>query len=157
MFSGLVSRNFTRLFKFTVFALALTGAAQMPIFKRYYIADIPGLGWLADFYLTNKIHYAFAAVLLGMIAYLITVYLGVLAKRYQLTLSGRIKGVLFMGVVATGILRVIKNLSSVTMDPLSVMLVDWTHLGFSILLGIAALAAVLAGRRDYLKRKVPAD
>ena len=32
----------------TVFFLTLTGFGQMPIFKRYYIADIPGLGWLAD-------------------------------------------------------------------------------------------------------------
>ena len=30
----------------TVFFLTLTGFGQMPIFKRYYIADIPGLGWL---------------------------------------------------------------------------------------------------------------
>ena len=28
----------------TVFFLTLTGFGQMPIFKRYYIADIPGLG-----------------------------------------------------------------------------------------------------------------
>ena len=31
----------------TVFFLTLTGFGNMPIFKRYYIADIPGLGWLA--------------------------------------------------------------------------------------------------------------
>ena len=30
----------------SVFFLALSGFGQMPIFKRYYIADIPGLGWL---------------------------------------------------------------------------------------------------------------
>ena len=31
----------------TVFFLTLSGFGQMPIFKRYYIADIPGFGWLA--------------------------------------------------------------------------------------------------------------
>jgi len=30
----------------TVIFLVLSGFGQMPIFKRYYIADIPGLGWL---------------------------------------------------------------------------------------------------------------
>jgi hypothetical protein len=29
----------------TLFAMALTGFGQMPIFKRYYISDIPGMGW----------------------------------------------------------------------------------------------------------------
>ena len=33
-----------RLFAVTVFGLGLTGVAQMPIFSRYYIADIPGFG-----------------------------------------------------------------------------------------------------------------
>lgn len=153
MIKHLISRNFSVLFKLTVFALALTGAAQMPIFKRYYIASLPGLGWLSDFYLTNKLHYVFAALLLGMLAYLATLYLGVLAKQYRLTLSGRIKSLLFIAVAATGILRVIKNLDSVTLNPLTVMLVDWFHLGFSVFLGLVALFALLAGKKEYLKRK----
>ena len=40
--------------------LTLSGFGQMPIFKRYYIADIPGLGWLAKFYITHYIHYGHA-------------------------------------------------------------------------------------------------
>ncbi len=46
--------------------MALTGFAQMPIFKRYYVADMPGLGWLAEFYVTHLIHYGLAAVFLGV-------------------------------------------------------------------------------------------
>jgi hypothetical protein len=41
----------------TVLFLTLSGFGQMPIFKRYYIADIPGFGWLAQFYVTHYIHY----------------------------------------------------------------------------------------------------
>ena len=52
-----------------VFMMALTGFGQMPIFKRYYIADIPGLGWLAAYWVTHYIHYLGAALLLGIGAY----------------------------------------------------------------------------------------
>lgn len=59
----------------SVLLLALTGFGQMPVFKRYYIADIPGLGWLARFYITHAIHYITAAIFLGIIGYRATVYL----------------------------------------------------------------------------------
>ena len=59
-----------------IFALmAFSGFGQMPIFKRYYIADIPGMGWAADFYLTHYIHYLGAIVLLGFFSYVVTDYL----------------------------------------------------------------------------------
>ncbi|MDJ0667751.1 MAG: hypothetical protein QNJ61_10750, partial [Desulfobacterales bacterium] len=46
--------------------MGLSGFGQMPIFKRYYIADLPGLGWLAQFYTTHYIHYLGAILLLGI-------------------------------------------------------------------------------------------
>ena len=55
-----------------IFFLILTGFGQMPIFKRYYIADIPGLGWLAQFYVTFLIHYIAATLLIVFIFYLLT-------------------------------------------------------------------------------------
>ena len=68
-----ISRPLRWIYLTTTFFLVLTGFGQMPIFKRYYIADIPGLGWLAEFFVTHYIHYLGAIVLLGLIAY---IYLG---------------------------------------------------------------------------------
>lgn len=130
--------------------MALTGAAQMPIFKRYYISDIPGLGWLADFYLTNKIHYLFGAVLIFLALYLVTVFVLARKRDFQLTPSGLLRSGLYAAVMATGVCRVVKNLPFVTLDPLAVMLIDWTHLGFAILLGITALYAFFRGRLPYM-------
>ena len=48
------------LYLISLFFLVLTGFGQMPVFKRYYIADIPGLGWLAQFFVTHYMHYLFA-------------------------------------------------------------------------------------------------
>lgn len=52
-----------------LFFITLSGFAQMPIFARYHISDIPGLGWLADFYVTHAVHYIMAALLLALGAY----------------------------------------------------------------------------------------
>lgn len=40
--------------------LIFTGLGCLPLFKRYYITEIPGLQWTADFYLLTKLHYIFA-------------------------------------------------------------------------------------------------
>ena len=74
------------LYMFTVFFLVLSGFGQMPIFKRYYIADIPGLGWLAKFYITHYIHYLGAILLLGVCAYYITDYFMFNFKKKKLTM-----------------------------------------------------------------------
>jgi formate dehydrogenase subunit gamma len=41
-------------------ALIFTGLGCLPLFKRYYITEIPGFAWTADFYTVTKIHYLFA-------------------------------------------------------------------------------------------------
>ncbi|WP_432735255.1 iron-sulfur cluster-binding protein [Maridesulfovibrio sp. FT414] len=139
------------LFKVSVFFMALTGMAQMPIFKRYYISDLPGLGWLADFYLTNKLHYMFAAVLLFLSFYLVTEYLVKVRPLSRLTTSGLWRALFYLMVFVTGGLRVLKNLPSMTFDPYFVMLFDWAHLGFAILLGIVAMTAFFKGRLPYVQ------
>jgi len=59
------------IYVLTLFFITLSGFGQMPIFKRYYIADIPGLGWLAQFYVTHIIHYAAASVLIALVLYIL--------------------------------------------------------------------------------------
>jgi hypothetical protein len=75
MQKNLSQRWITLGFGVTLFISALTGFAQMPIFKRYYIADLPGLGWLAQFYTTYWLHYVSAIALIAVSAYLATDYL----------------------------------------------------------------------------------
>jgi formate dehydrogenase subunit gamma len=40
--------------------LIFSGLGCLPLFKRYYITEIPGFAWTADFYTVTKIHYLFA-------------------------------------------------------------------------------------------------
>lgn len=131
----------------SVIGLTISGLAQMPIFKRYYVADIPGLGWLADFYLTHKIHYAGAILFLFLVGYSVSQYLGGQRFRFRITLLGWARVLVLAGLVITGLLRAAKNLSSVAFDPLTVVIIDWTHLGMAILLLVLAIIVLFGPRR----------
>lgn len=126
-----------------LFAMALTGVAQMPIFKRYYIADIPGLGWLAKYYLTHALHYLGASLLLVLVAYCMAVYLLSLRKRYVLTGSALVRIALLGAIVGTGGFRVLKNLPGLSFSPGFTQFIDIAHLSFMMLLFLVGAAAVL--------------
>ena len=66
------NRSMRYLYLLTVFFMSLTGFGQMPIYKRYYLSDIPGFGWLANFWTTRYVHYVGAALLLAGVS--MTVY-----------------------------------------------------------------------------------
>jgi hypothetical protein len=92
------------LYGLTLFFITLSGFGQMPIFKRYYIADIPGLGWLAQFYITHIIHYLAAALLLGIVAYRIAEWLSAGSQKRKISGSGYCKGILLLALMGSGIL-----------------------------------------------------
>lgn len=110
--------------------MGFTGMGQMPIFKRYYISDIPGMGWSSDFFLTHTIHYIGAILLLGLIAYAIMDHIFLGRKRYTLTKSAYIRIVFLCGIVLTGIFRVLKNLPDVLFSPGFTLFIDISHLCF---------------------------
>lgn len=74
----------------STFLLIVSGFGQMPMYKRYKIADLPGLGWTADYSVTIVIHYLAAAILLFAVAYHI-VYNGMRKKYSILPRKGDVK------------------------------------------------------------------
>ena len=118
------------IYIFVLALMALTGFGQMPIFKRYYIADIPGLAWLADFYFTHILHYIGAIILLALFAYFTVDFLLYSPKTYRLTAAAYVRILLLAGLVVTGIFRVLKNLPDVTFSPGFTLFIDIAHLGF---------------------------
>ncbi len=123
--------------------MAFTGFGQMPLFDRYYVSAIPGLGWSADFYVTHAIHYIGAALLLALIGYAVLNYFLSEMRYLQLTASAYVRIILLGGLVLTGILRVIKNKPEVFFSPGLVLLIDLAHLGFMFAYLIAALISIL--------------
>lgn len=124
------------IYLFLIFLMGVTGFGQMPIFKRYYIADIPGLAWTAKYYVTHYIHYVGAIVLLALIVYTVVVYIGLMRRSYNLTKAAYVRILLLAAIVATGIFRVLKNLPDVVFSPDFTMFIDISHLTFMMLLMI---------------------
>ncbi len=117
-----------------LFIMGLTGFGQMPIFKRYYIADIPGFGWLAQFYTTHYIHYIGAIALFALFVYAVVVYWGLMRPQFQLSWAAYVRIALLALIAITGIFRVLKNLPDVVFSPLFTMVIDISHLVFMMFL-----------------------
>jgi len=139
------------LYRVTIFFLVLTGFGNMPIFKRYYIADIPGLGWLAEYYVTLYIHYLFAILLIGIISYLIIEYLLTKRKSIKITLSGYIRGSVVAGLLITGILLVIRNHEISGFAPGFIIFLYLCHLTLVMVLLIAGLYTVIFKKKWYFE------
>ena len=121
------------LYVLTLLTMALTGFGQMPIYKRYYLADIPGMTWLADFYITRYIHYIGAMVLLALITYAVLNYLLLNRNNRRLTGYGYASIFLMAGIIITGIFFTVKNLSGFFFSPGFVHVINLGHMGFAVL------------------------
>ena len=66
----------------STFTLIITGMFQLPLAKRYFIDQLPGLSWTADYSSTVLIHYIAAAVLLSAVSVHIVYH--VIRKEYNL-------------------------------------------------------------------------
>ena len=148
------SRSLNRVFILVMALTAFTGFGQMPIFKRYYISDIPGMAWSADFYATHFLHYLGAAVLLGLFAYFILDYILTGRKYFHLTFSTYLRMILMAGIVATGILRVFKNLPDVLFSSAFTVFIDISHLGFAMAYLFTALVLLLM-KRGWVRETDP--
>jgi hypothetical protein len=142
--SAPTATNVTRIFnqryfyRLILFICALTGFGQMPIYKRYYMADIPGFGWLADFYVTRLVHYAGAALLLGLLAYALADYLLRRRRLCAPSWSAIARGALLTVIVVSGIFFVAKNLAGAYYPPALIIAGNLIHLG--AVMGLLALS-----------------
>jgi hypothetical protein len=112
----------------TLFFMALTGFGQMPIYNRYYMSDIPGFGWLADFYVTRNIHYIGAVILLGLVFF--SAFDFILSNRRQMKLSASawVRVALLAAVIISGALIVFKNFPYVHLPDRFIIALDLFHL-----------------------------
>jgi len=127
----------------TLFFITLSGFAQMPVFERYHISSLPGLGWLADFYITHLVHYAFAAVLLAWGGY--RAITGLMLKT-ALDRKSLITAFLLGGLMITGVLMVIKNFSGTPFSFGVIIALDLSHLMF-------CMAFLMFGAYGLMRRK----
>jgi heme A synthase len=137
------------VFKISIALLILSGLAQMPLFKRYYISEIPGLGWTADYHFNHVLHYLAAAVLLFIIFKWAAAFLKTKKPRPQLTTSGLIRTGLFSLIIITGFLRAVKNLQDFYFSPAATTAIIWIHLAAGLILGFMAIYSLFARKRYF--------
>lgn len=156
---------------FSTFALIISGMFQMPLAKRYFIDQLPGLGWSSSYSVTIMIHYIAAGILLSAVSVHIIYHL--IRKEYNLLpRKGDVKesyliiksmfgfgtepksdkylaeqrlayaylAFSFFLVIATGIVKVVKNLPSITFSSNTLFWVTNLHnlATFMVIFGIIA-------------------
>lgn len=141
----LKSKIFKWLLMVTIAAMAISGFGQMPIFKRYYIADIPGLAWTANYYITHNIHYISAVILIALSAYILTVYFLILKNNLHITWQGFLIIISFSGIILSGILKVISNQKGIYFGKPTLISLDLIHTILTFLL------LILSGVFSFLK------
>lgn len=149
-------RPINYIYGLVLFLLALTGFAQMPIFKRYYIADIPGLGWLAEFYTTNFLHYLGAVVILALAAYFVAEFLLITRRYRKLSASGAMRGIVLLGIIFTGILLVVRNSVFVPFSPAVITGLLLAHLGLTVVFLVFVLYCRLAKKPWTVPKRMKA-
>ncbi len=110
-------------------AVALfTGIGNMPMWGRFFVADIPGFGWSGDFFVNIYVHYLAGALLLAISAYHIVVYRQRSDRRKTLSPSGAVRVALLGLVLVSGLLSAIKNLAFIDLPMTGLMLLVFLHL-----------------------------
>ena len=149
--SRTLSMNDNRIMRYlyliSIFLMALTGFGQMPIYKRYYMSDIPGLGWLANFYTTRYVHYLGAALLLGLLSYFLFDYFFLRRKNLKITMTGYLRIALLSGIVVTGVLFVVKNFPVHYFSHELIIALNLTHLGFVMAFLLVGLYCLIFKKR----------
>ncbi len=127
-------------------AAIFTGMGQLPIMKRYYIADLPLLGWSQDFYLMSDLHYLAAALLLGVLAWRLTLSRRVLDRSWSWGPRSSWGWLLLTLLFISGVFKVARN-AGVFLNPTFIMVLDFMHLGSAMAFMITGLVALIARGR----------
>lgn len=126
----------------------------MPLWKRYYVADIPGLAWSGNFYANVNVHYVSGAVLLGLSLYFLTNYLYLQKKGVHLTRSGIIMSILLGFALITGIFMAVKNLPGVRFPFYFLVFMNLFHMMSAVVFIIATLICWI-GRFQWTQVDIP--
>ena len=123
--------------------LAFSGFGQMPLYKRYYVSDIPGMAWAADFYITHLVHYIFSALLFGIASYAVFNHLLIKRRKAALTTSGYVRTIIVAGLMVSGLLLVTYNFSGVSLPMWAAATLLFTHMGFAMAFIVAGFIAII--------------
>ncbi len=132
------ARTLKWIYALAVAAASFSGVGQLPILKRYYITDLPLMGWAANFVTLSTVHYVSVAVLIGLIMWR-------LASRAKVRWGPLTWwGWGLLGLLAvTGAVKMLRNVGVYFPPPL-IVTVNLTHMFSGMAFMFTAIAAGLA-------------
>lgn len=136
--------------------LIISGFAQMPVFKRYYIADIPGFSWTANFFVTHVMHYTASALLIGLLSCLVSIYFLSGRNSFSLTRTGMIKVTVLTLLVLTGIGKVISNLQDAYFGMSMLVSLNIIHISFTMIYLFLILYSTILKKKWLVQTEVMA-
>ena len=128
-----------RLYPVFLAVALFTGFGNMPIYKRYFISDIPGLGWAGNFYINLYIHYIAGALLLGLAVYFAVTFLKSRLSERRLTVTGSLRTAILVVLLLSGILLAARNLSTIFFPFEMQMVIAFVHLGMAMILLVVSI------------------
>jgi hypothetical protein len=132
------------LFVAAAWVTLFTGFGNMPLYKRYYIANLPGLAWAGDFFSNVQVHYVSGSVMLMLGLFFAVSYAFDKARGVRLTPTGAVRGVILGLALLSGILMALKNLSGVHFHFGTQMFLNFLHLGMGMFFMMFALVCLFA-------------
>ncbi|MCK5313087.1 MAG: hypothetical protein KAJ62_13305 [Desulfobacteraceae bacterium] len=136
------------IYSITLFFITVSGFAQMPIFKRYYIADIPGFGWLAQYYVTHVMHYIAAGVIIALAVYIVLDFIFNSANYNKLIFTDYFKIFIIAGLIISGSLMVYKNLSDIYFNHNLIIALDILHISLCMMLLGVSFYTLIKGKKS---------
>ncbi len=143
-----VSNPFLKVvYGLTAVIALFTGFGNMPLWKRYYVADIPGLGWSGDFLINLNVHILAGSILMALAMYAaLTPLIDLRPPKTRLSFSGKIRAILLGLALATGVVMVVKNLPGVHLPMTALVAFNLAHMGAAVLFMITAVIALIFRR-----------
>jgi membrane-associated PAP2 superfamily phosphatase len=120
-----------------------TGLGNMPLYGRYYLADLPGLRWTGNFIVNVSVHYIFGAVLVALGIYFLTLYLLLRRHGWRLSRPGTAQAVALILVLSSGVIMAVKNFSGVAFALPLLIGLNLYHLGSAMLFAAVALGVLI--------------
>lgn len=132
-----------------------SGMGQMPIMKRYYVADLPLMAWSQDFFINSDLHYLSAALLLGLLAWRLSLSSRVVDQAWSWGPRSAWGWTLLTLLFISGVFKVARN-AGVFLDPFLIMVLDFVHLGSAMAFMFTGLFALIARSRAKKRALGPA-
>ncbi len=128
-----------------------TGFGNMPLWRRYYIADIPGFYWTRNFIINVNVHYVAGSILLFISLYFLTTYLLMKKNGLALTGCGKTCAALMGMALLTGLIMALKCFPGINYPMKLLIFFNLAHLGSTCLFMFSALSCA-ATRKKWVKQ-----